>query len=118
MLWLVANCFQPAAFAQNPAADKREASGLADYLKRVGYYPVRGRQNETDELLLDGKLNDTKCRFLVDSGCSITAIGLQARRGLKTIKEIGIHLQDTAMAPLTNSELVVVEKLALGAAQF
>src|SRR5438309_7364790 len=102
------------------AAPKENGAGsnLEDYLKRVGYLPVVLRKGEHDKLLAEGMLVRKKRLFLVDTGCTRTALDEGAARGLKSLGELGVTLEDSFFGELSDPTIVLMDKLTLGRAQF
>ncbi len=101
----------------SPAQPKGES--LDDYLKKLGYESVLLRRTEHNELLADGMLGQKKCVLLVDTGwCSMTTLDGKVGTRFKTLGELGVTLEDSFLGPLTNSSIVLVDKLGLGRAAF
>jgi predicted aspartyl protease len=99
-------------------AENGARPGLDDYLKRVGYLPVMLKRGENDELLAEGVLAKRKRLFFVDTGWGQTALNKPAARGLKSIGELDITLEDSFWGKLTDPSIVIMDKLTLGRAQF
>ena len=91
---------------------------LDDYLKRVGYLPVMLKCGKHEELLTEGVLAKKKRLFFVDTGWSKTALSKRAARGLKSIGELDVTLEDSFWGKLTDPSIVIMEELTLGRAQF
>jgi predicted aspartyl protease len=94
------------------------ASSLDDYLQRVGYLPVTLTRGEHDKPLAECVLAGKKRLFLVDTGWGRTALNENAARGLKTLGELGVTLEDSFMGKLSDPSIVLMDKLSLGRAQF
>jgi hypothetical protein len=67
-------------------------------------------------LVLEGVLREKRRLFLVDTGWGITTLDEATARGMKTLNEQGVVLEDPVLGPITNS--VLMEKLTLGGSQF
>jgi predicted aspartyl protease len=92
---------------------------LDDYLKKLGCESVLLRRTEGNELLADGKLGERNCVFLVDTGWGgITTIGEKVGGRFKSLGELRVTLEDSLLGPLTNSSIVLVDRLVLGRAEF
>ncbi|MEY2427144.1 MAG: Aspartyl protease [Verrucomicrobiota bacterium] len=98
------------------AADK--PLGLEDYLKRLNYEPVALSRTKENKLLATGHLGSRKCAFLVDTGWGMTSLNERNARGLQTLGQLGGVLDDGVWGRLTNSSIVIMEKLVFGRAQF
>ena len=93
-------------------------SSLEDYLKRVGYLPVVLKKGEQGKLLAEGMVVGKKRLFLVDTGWPRTTLDEGAARGLKSLSELGVTLEDSFWGKISNPESVLMDKLTLGRAQF
>jgi len=91
---------------------------LEDYLKRVGYLPIALKKGEQDKLLAQGALAGKKRLFVVDTGTVRTALDEGAARGLKSLGELGVTLEDGFFGKLSDPTIVLMDKLTLGSAQF
>src|SRR6266404_3903591 len=107
------------AFVAIAAEVENEAGpSLDDYLKRAGYLPVMLKRGEHDKLLAEGVLAEKKRLFLVDTGWGRTALNEDAARGLKSLGDLGVTLEDSFLGKLTDPSIVLMDKLTLGRAQF
>ena len=100
------------------AGDKPSASNLQQYLEQVGYAGIALSAREKNKMLVEGKIRDRSCLFLVDTGCSMTTLDTRAARDLKTLGELGVVVEDRLRGRITNPSVVLVDKLSLGRAQF
>src|SRR5262249_19570422 len=91
---------------------------IDEYLKQLHYEAVAFRRSQHHRPLLEGKVGRTKLVFLVDTGWGFTSIDAKHSKGIKKLGEIGATLQDTALGPITNSSIGLLEKVELGRAQF
>lgn len=103
---------------QLQAAERKTVVQLEDYLKGLGYAPIPFRRSEHNEFLLQGELGGKSRTFLLDSGWGVTTLDEKSAHGLKTLGELGVEVSDSLFGKLTNSSIVLVEKFALGQAQF
>jgi predicted aspartyl protease len=102
-----------------PSSGQQKGGGLEEYLKKLGYESVPLRRTQGDSFLVDGQVGGSKCVFLVDTGwCRMTTLDTKAGRRFKTLSELGVTLEDSFLGPLTNSSIVLIDKLSLGPAQF
>jgi len=115
---LLAASLALAFVARAAQADNGAGSSLEDYLKRVGYLPIELKRSEHDELLAQGVLAGKKRLFLVDTGWGRTALDESAARGLKSLGELGVTLEDSFWGKLSDPTIVLMDKLTLGRAQF
>jgi predicted aspartyl protease len=109
-----------AAAAFTSPADQSQGRKLEDYLRRLGYEPVGFKVTKRNETLIDGEIGaGKKLVFLVDTGSwGGTRLSKESAAGLKTLGELGVTLDDRLMGPLTNRNIVLIDKLMLGRAQF
>lgn len=98
------------------AADK--PLGLEDYLKRLNYEPVALTRTKHNKLQATGQLGSRKHVFVVDTGCPWTTLNEKSARGLQSIGQSGGLVDDGVWGRLTNSSMVIMEKLVFGRAQF
>src|SRR5438046_805665 len=115
---LLAASLALAFVARAAQADNGAGSSLEDYLKRVGYLPIELKKGEHDKLLAEGVLAGKKRLFLVDTGWTRTALDEGAARGLKSLGELGVTLEDSFWGKLSDPAIVLMDKLTLGSAQF
>ena len=94
------------------------ADSLDDYLKHLGYEGIAFKNSESDKPVIQGVLNGKKRDFLVDTGWGITSLDQPSARACKTPAEMGVALEDSYLGTITNSAVVIMEKLVLGRAQF
>ena len=112
-------CIGAAAPPQSWAAESSQGTGLEDYLKRLGYEPIKFTSNERHLPLIEGEIGaGRKLRFAVDTGWGFTRLDTASAAGLKTLGELGVVLEDKFLGPLTNPAIVLIDKLVLGQAQF
>ena len=115
-------CLAATAFlvvpVRNFGADQSAGTRLDTYFRRLNYEGMNFRLDKDNQPLLDGEVGGQKCALLMDSGWGMTTLKGSAAKGLKTLDELGVVLEDSVLGPLTNSSLVLVEKLVLGRAQF
>jgi predicted aspartyl protease len=106
-------------YAGQPSPAQQKAGGLKEYLKKLGCESVPLRRTAGDAPLADGHVAGKKCVFLIDTGwCRMTTLDPTIGRQFKSLSELGVTLEDSFLGPLTNSSIVVIDKLALGRAQF
>ena len=115
---LLAASLALAFVARAAQADNGGGSSLEDYFKRVGYLPIELKRGEHDKLLAQGVLAGKKRLFLVDTGCGRTVLDESAARGLKSLGELGVTLEDSFWGKLSDPTIVLMDKLTLGRAQF
>jgi len=115
---LLAASFALAFVARAAQPGDGAGSSLEDYLKRVGYLPIELKRGQQDKLLAEGVLAGKKRLFLVDTGCGRTVLDESAARGLKSLGELGVTLEDGFLGKLSDPALLLMDKLTLGSAQF
>ena len=115
---LLAASFALAFVARAAQPGDGAGSSLEDYLKRVGYLPIELKRGQQDKLLAEGVLAGKKRLFLVDTGWTRTALDEGAARGLKSLGELGVTLEDSFWGKLSDPTTVLMDKLTLGRAQF
>jgi hypothetical protein len=106
-----------AAFA-DPMAEAPHSATLEDFLKGLRYEPVKLKIQQGHPLVKGELRPGKKCVFLVDTGWSITTLDRSVAGRLKSIKERGVVLDDTFLGVLSDSSLVLIDKLVLGRAEF
>lgn len=104
-------------FGRALAAD-RPASSLDDYLKKLGYEGIAFKNTEDNKSSVQGEINGKKRGFIVDTGWGLTTLNKTTARDCKTPAEMGVALEDSILGTITNSSIVIMEKLVLGRAQF
>jgi hypothetical protein len=100
------------------AAGEAGEKPLEAYLKPLGYEPVQYKRELYGSPHVEGRIGSKKLIFLLDTGWGFTAVSPAGALGLKTLGELGVTLEDKLLGPLTNAELVLIEKLVIGQAQF
>ena len=115
---LVASIMALAVVASGAHAENEPARSLDDYLRRIGYMPVALKRGEQDKLLAEGVLAEKKRLFLVDTGWGKTTLDKNATRGLKSLGELGVTLEDSFLGKLSDPSIVLMDKLTLDRAQF
>lgn len=89
-----------------------------EQLERSGGERIQLRRTEAQHLFVFGKVNGRQRSVLVDTGWSLTSIGTNAARHLKTPQESDVNLQGTPFDTEDHSRVVLVERLALGRASY
>ncbi len=101
------------------SADAHNKVTMEQLLGHLRYGGVTLIKDNQPSLRVEGSLsNGKKCIFLVDTGWTYTTLDPAAASGFKNIGELGITLEDTLLGTITNSEVVPIPKLKLGAAEF
>jgi len=106
------------AGTEGVASEQSSGKAFADYLKTSGYEAVPAKRLEQNKLVLEAKIGNDRRSLLLDTGCGLTTLDPQAARGLKKLSELGGALEDGKFGTRTDPSLVIMEKLALGRAQF
>jgi gag-polyprotein putative aspartyl protease len=99
------------------AAEQTRTNSLENYLKKLRYEPVAFEYRK-NQPIVEANLGGKSHVFGIDSGCLITLVDIKTASGLKTLSESGVVLDDPFFGSLTNDEIVLVEKLKLGRAEF
>jgi hypothetical protein len=101
------------------AADPGQSLSLDAYLKRLGYQNVKMKDNALYRPLVEAKLSNGKnVVCLVTTGETISTIAEGSAKGLKTLGQLGVEVEDHVLGRLTNSDICLVEKLVVGPAEF
>jgi len=105
--------------AINPAAaaDQRNTHSLENYLKGLGYEPIPLKRDHGNHLMADGQIDGKSHDFMVATGCTMTTVDSSIARKLKTLKILGVQLEDSVLGTITNAEARVMT-IKLGAARF
>jgi hypothetical protein len=69
-------------------------------------------------LLGEGIFAGKKRTFLLDSGCSLTRVDKPIVKKFKTIGELDVELEDEYLGRITNSEVILLDRVELGGAVF
>lgn len=94
------------------------ATKFADYLGRLGYEAIPLRRSERNQLTCRGQLNGKDFTFIVDTGAPYTAVHTTVARRCKTLGEMGAKLKDSFFGTIEETNVVLLEKLKLGRAEF
>ena len=98
-------------------ADKPAAGALQDYLKKLRYEPIAFTYDQNHPIV-EGRLGDRKCSFMLDTGWTMTSLDVAAAAGFKTLAELGMASDDPFARQFPDDSIVVIEKLKLGRAEF
>jgi len=85
---------------------------------RLGYAPIVLKMDQAKRPMVDAQLAEKKRTFLVDTGWGITTLRDTIARDLKRLSASSLRLDDPVLGSLTNSSMVIMDKLVLGKAQF
>src|SRR5437773_5057839 len=99
-------------------AGKPARPDLEKYLQRIGYEPILLERDEDNHLTVRALLDGRKRNFMVDTGWAMTTVSKATVRRLKTLGELGVKLEDSFLGTLSDSSMVLMEKLTLGPADF
>ncbi len=112
-------CLLASVTVQTQSAEQQQRVGLDAMLKKFAFAAMPLKKTDGSGLALDAQLNNGKTiLMLIDTGCGRTTLHHEKAKGLKTLGEMGVTLQDTAFGEHTNQDIVVIEKLTLGKADF
>src|SRR5262249_7887812 len=111
-------CLHLWALGLQSIASQPTAGGLDSYLGQLGFEGVPFKQNERNQPLIEAEIGTKRQVFLVDTGCGMTILTPACAAGLKTLGELGVTLDDSALGPITNSSIALIDKLVLGRGQF
>jgi hypothetical protein len=100
------------------AATNATKPAVASYLKLVGYERVPLKKTQKDRLHVEVLLGDRHYTFAVNSGAPLSTISPKIAKRFKTLGQAGVVLEDNLLGRLTNSDLVLLEKLTLNRSQF
>jgi predicted aspartyl protease len=122
--------------ARSEPAEQAAGTRLEEYLKRLRYEVLELKRMERhdndairtrkgwqepkaeERFSINAEIGGKKVSLLIDSGCSMTIVDESLAKRLKTLGQLGVELEDSVLGTLTNSSLVLVDKLVLGRAQF
>ena len=99
------------------AAEQTRTNSLGTYLGKLRYEPIQFDYKQNAPLI-ESQINGRTCVFLLDTGCTISELDAKAAKGLKTLKELGTTMDDPFVSQVPGSSVVVMDKLALGHAEF
>ncbi len=86
-------------------------------MKRAGFEAVEFKW-EHRAAVVEGRLTGKKRSFLLDTGWGVTTLDDRAARGLKTLGELNVKLDDGLGGQLSDPDIVLMEELTLGRAAF
>jgi hypothetical protein len=99
------------------AAEQAHTNSLENYLKKLQYAPIAFRY-ERNCPLMEGKIGARKCVFAISTGENVTMLDSGAAKGLKTLKDLGVTLEDRFIDRLSNTSVVIMDKVLLGGVEF
>jgi len=99
------------------AAEKPTPPRLEDFLKRLGFEAIEFKWDDR-HAVVQGRLGGKKRTFLVDTGWAVTTLDEHTARGLKTLGELSVKLDDSFMGRLSDPDILLMEELTIGRAQF
>ena len=102
---------------QGRAAEPVTPPSLDQFLKRAGFEGIEYRIDDR-EALVQGRLGNKNRTFLLDTGWALTTLDAHAARGLKTLGELNVKLDDSLGGRLSDPDIVLMEELTLGRAKF
>ena len=103
--------FALTGFSQEPVT-------LENYLRRLGYAPIRLSVGDNNHFFLHGKINGKKVRLSLDTGCAITRLIPKAASGLTPIDPKKVSIDDGFLNRTHIPGLVLMDTLELGGLQF
>lgn len=107
----------PLAVRQVRAAGRTQPP-LIQYLVRLGYHAFELKRDRHDHFLVAGELEEQRVTFLVDTGCSVSAVDRRLLKGARTLGELGIAIQDSLLGRIDQESIYLGKRLALGKAEF
>lgn len=99
------------------AASRKTPVTFEQFLKSCGYTPLVLESDE-GKLFIRGVIRDRKYRFLVDTGCTLTALDPRVSNGLKTLRALNAQFDDPFIKDCNPEDIVVLDQLKLGGAEF
>jgi len=99
-------------------ADKSASSRLSDYLRQLGFEEIEYRWDDVRSAWVHAELDGTKVKLVLDTGWERTTLDEHAARGLKTLGELGLKLEDSYLGRLSDPDLVLMRELTIGRAKF
>ena len=116
--WVSLAIISSILLAASSEARAAEGTSLEVYLGKLGYLGVPFKVMRDKFQVIDGIIAGKHRVLALDTGCNPSVLGANAARGVKTLGELGISLDDGRFGVLTNSAIVLIDKLTLGPAQF
>jgi len=91
---------------------------LEEYLRSYAYYPFSLDEQGGERFILFARINEKKVVLLVDTGCPVTVLDARKVPGLKTLGQLKIKLADSQFGELSDPNILLIDRLAIGGAQF
>jgi hypothetical protein len=91
---------------------------LEEYLGSYAYYPFSLDEQGGERFILFARINERKVVLLVDTGCPVTVLDTRKVPGLKTLGELNMKLADSQFGELADPSILLIDRLAVGGAQF
>ena len=91
---------------------------LEEYLRSYAYYPFSLDEQAGERFILFARINERKVVLLVDTGCPVTVLDTRKVSGLKTLGELKMKLADSQFGELADPRILLIDRLAVGGAQF
>jgi predicted aspartyl protease len=107
-----------AASAQVLAGEAAPRVAFADFMQQLGYAPVRLQVSAKNKITTKGKLNGSKVTFLVDTGCTSSAVDKTRGKKLPRLEKGKLKLQDSVWGSLQDPDVALAEKIELGSLEF
>jgi hypothetical protein len=119
-LWVLLAWFFIADTGSCLGPNGAETPTLESYLKQLGYAGLKFEHTDHTQPFIDSTLsNGRKPRLLVDTGWDMSSLNPKSARGLKTVAELGGHVEDSVLGTITDNDIALIDKLILGGvAQF
>src|SRR6267142_732889 len=99
------------------AAEQQSGHSLDNYLKRLGYESIPLKYDHGNHLLAIGEIDGNSRDVLIDTGCSFTTVDTDIARKMKTLRSLGVQLEDSFLGTLTNAKTCLM-RVKLGNATF
>jgi hypothetical protein len=116
LLGLFAGFPGPRAVSADTGSGKR--GSLEEYLRSYAYYPFSLDQQDSERFILFARINERKVVLLVDTGCPVTVLDARKATGLKTLGQLKVKLADSQFGELSDPDILLIDRLAVGGAQF
>jgi hypothetical protein len=99
--------------------EQPHSNSLENYLRKLQYASIEFRYDKNqNQPTVEGQLKGKKCTFIIDCGWTASSLDPSAASGLKTLKDMGVTVDEPVLSSLPPDSVVVMDKLSLGEAQF
>src|SRR4051794_1196113 len=95
--------------------EQPHSNSLENYLRKLQYASIEFRYDKNqNQPTVEGQLKGKKCTFIIDCGWTASSLDPSAASGLKTLKDMGVTVDEPVLSSLPPDSVVVMDKLSLG----